>query len=216
MQVRLYAGSNPHINEVNAMDTNISKILYDAIVKNSKQIHVAAGEYIVRESIPVQHFYFLVHGNIKLVYENTFGESLIIDIYHSGDFFGEMEMIDVKTKSRNLIALTDCHLCVLTRKAFFTLWKFDDNFSLWVLEKLCNRLNKAGDEKFWSEQTKLREKIFHIVKINANDHGYFIYTKHILAELSGISIRSLNRTLKELEVDGRIMVSAGTIRLKEE
>jgi CRP-like cAMP-binding protein len=72
---------------------------------------------------------------------------------------------------------------------------------------------KAGDDKVYADRTMLRGRVFRIIQDNLNPKGYFLYAKQILAEMIGISIRSLNRILKEMENDRLIIVSQGTIQL---
>jgi DNA-binding GntR family transcriptional regulator len=59
----------------------------------------------------------------------------------------------------------------------------------------------------------LSEKVFRLVQDNLNEKGYFIYSKVILSEMAGVSIRSLNRALSELKEKKLITILNGTIRL---
>lgn len=59
----------------------------------------------------------------------------------------------------------------------------------------------------------LREKIFRIIQDNLNDNNYFLYTKDVLAEMAGVSLRSLNRTLAELGDLKLVETSLGRIRI---
>ena len=171
------------------------------------------GQYLICANEPVNFFYILIRGSAKLIHEDANENPLIIDIYHSGDFFGEMEMIGIVTEDRSIIALTQCEVLRFTREQFFALWRGNTAFSEWVLKVHCERMLRAGDDKVNADRTMLRGRIFRIIQANLNERGYFIYTKQILAEMVGISIRSLNRTLKELENDRLVLLSSGTIRL---
>ncbi len=179
----------------------------------SEHVQFGAGAYITSPDEQVKSFYILISGSAKLVYEGTKGEHLILDIYHSGDFFGEMEMIGLKTSDRAIVALSPCEAYRFSRRQFFDLWNGAGDFSALVLYVLSNRLLSAGDDKVYAEQTVLREKVFRIIQNNINSRGCFLYTKAILAEMAGVSTRSLNRTLKELIEAGLITQVNSTIRL---
>ena len=74
-----------------------------AFLDEAVMLHFSAGEYIKRAGDSFDHFCILNKGSCKLVYESE-NTSLIIDLYHKGDFFGEMEAIGMQTTDRSLIA----------------------------------------------------------------------------------------------------------------
>jgi len=187
--------------------------LPEEALENSSKMVFEAGQYIIYANEPVNFFYILMRGSAKLIHDDVDAGPLIIDIYHSNDFFGEMEMIGIVTKDRSIIAMTQCEVLRFSHDQFFKYWNESKEFSLWVLHVHCTRLLRAGDDKINSDRTMLRVRVFRIIQDNLNEKGYFLYTKQILAEMVGISIRSLNRTLKELKIDRLITVSSGTIKL---
>jgi CRP/FNR family transcriptional regulator len=182
--------------------------LEDAIV-----LHFAPGDYIKRAGDSFDHFCILQSGSCKLVYEaeNT---SLIIDIYHEGDFFGEMEAIGMQTTDRSLIALTDCEVLRFTKEQFRNMWSTCSDVSMYIFAVHCKRLMQSGNDKIDSECMFLREKVFRLIQQNLNEQNYFMYTKDILAEMAGVSMRSLNRSLSELKQLRLISISSGAIRLQ--
>lgn len=171
------------------------------------------GEVITSAFQPARYFYVLKLGAAKLIYESPDTKSVIIDIYHAGDFFGEMEMIGLSTDDRSIIALNHCELYRITREQFVYLYEHCSQFSLHILRIHCDRLLRTGDSRINAECMLLREKVFRIIQDNLNKNGYFLYTKEVLAEMAGVSIRSLNRSLAELQAKKLIIVSGGSIRL---
>jgi len=175
--------------------------------------HFAPGDFIKRAGEPFDCFCILASGTTKLVYEPADGAALIIDLYHAGDFFGEMEAIGMETPDRSLIALTDCDVYEFTREQFLDMWSRCSDVSMYILCVHCDRLLRAGNDKINSECMFLREKVFRLIQQNLNDQDYFLYTKDVLAEMAGVSMRSLNRSLNELKSQRLISLSSGTIRL---
>lgn len=193
--------------------TQILDVIPQHMLSEAETVRYQPGEYLIRPDETVKSFYVLSSGSAKLVHENSNTERIIIDIYHAGDFFGEMEMVDCLTTGRSIIALNECGVYRFNRAQFFALWSSTPAFSEWILRVHCDRLLRAGDDKVYAERAVLREKVFRIIQQHINPRGCFLYTKQTLAEMSGVSVRSLNRTLKELETDKLITVSGGTIRL---
>lgn len=119
----------------------------------------------------------------------------------------------MKTNDRSIIAITHCEVYQFTKEQFFNLWSNYSEFSRYILSVHCERLIRAGNDKIHSECMFLREKIFRIIQDNLNDNNYFLYTKDVLAEMAGVSLRSLNRTLAELGDLKLVETSLGRIRI---
>lgn len=184
------------------------------LLEDAVQRDYAAGEVIKRAGESFCHFCILSRGTAKLIYEGADSQPLIIDLYHQGDFFGEMEALNLSTEDRSLVALTACSLYQFTGEQFLSMWNSNSEFSRYILYVHCERLIRAGNDKIHSESMFLREKIFCLIQQNLNEANYFPYTKDILAEMAGISIRSLNRVLGELRDLKLISLSGGVIRLR--
>ena len=197
-----------HFSSASFLHTIPREFLESAVI-----LHFAPGDYIKRAGDSFDHFCILQKGSCKLVYEaeNT---ALILDIYHEGDFFGEMEAIGMQTTDRSLIALTECEVLRFTKAEFQHMWSTCSDVSMYIFTVHCKRLMQAGNDKIDSECMFLREKVFRLIQQNLNEQNYFLYTKDILAEMAGVSVRSLNRSLSELKQLRLISVSSGVIRLQ--
>lgn len=184
-----------------------------AFLETATLLHFEAGEYIKRTGDSFNHFCILSKGSCKLVYE-TDNTSLILDLYHAGDFFGEMEAIGMQTSDRSLISLTACDVYQFTPEQFHHMWSSCSEVSMYILTVHCERLMRSGNDKIDSECMFLREKVFRLIQQNLNEQNYFLYTKDVLAEMAGVSVRSLNRALSELKQLRLITISSGAIRLQ--
>ena len=182
-------------------------------LQQAQQRRFAPGEYIKRAGDSFDHFCILKKGSCKLVYESE-NTSLIIDLYHAGDFFGEMEAIGMQTVDRSLIALTECDVYQFTKEQFHHMWSTCSDVSMYILTVHCERLMRSGNDKIDSECMFLREKVFRLIQQNLNEQNYFLYTKDVLAEMAGVSLRSLNRSLSELKQLRLISITSGAIRLQ--
>jgi len=180
----------------------------------AKLIDYAPGDCIKRAGESFCNFCILAQGTAKLLYDNASGMPLILDLYHKGDFFGEMEAIGMNTEDRSLVAITSCKVYQFTQQQFLDMWNECSDVSRYILYVHCERLIREGNDKIHADSLCLREKVFRIIQENLSDGNYFLYTKDVLAEMAGTSIRSLNRVLAELRELELIYVSAGRIRLK--
>lgn len=194
---------------------NFLGTLSKSVLQSAKYLSFSPGDYVIGSltPAPVNYFYILAKGTVKLIYEDASARPLIIDLYHAGDFFGEMEIIGMKTDDRSIVAMTKCEVYQFTREQFFDLWNNCSEFSRYILHVHCERLIRSGNDKIHSECMFLREKVFRIIQDNLNANNYFMYTKDVLAEMAGVSLRSLNRALAELGDLKLVETSAGRIHL---
>jgi len=192
---------------------NMFGTLSKSVLQSAEYLTFSPGDYVVGSFTYVSYFYILAKGTVKLIYEDASAHPLIIDLYHAGDFFGEMEVIGMKTDDRSIVALTNCEVYQFTKEQFLDLWNHCSEFSWYILHVHCERLIRAGNDKIHSECMFLREKVFRIIQDNLNRNNYFLYTKDVLAEMAGVSLRSLNRTLAELSDLKLVVTSSGRIRL---
>ena len=198
---------------MNHLAESLLNTIPQAFLDTAELRHYAAGDYIKRAGEPFELFCILHKGSCKLLYESPGSTSLILDIYHKGDFFGEMEAIGMETRDRSLVAMTDCAVYQFTREQFHHMWSSCSDVSMYILTVHCERLKRSGDDKIDSECMFLREKVFRLIQQNLNEQNYFLYTKDVLAEMAGVSMRSLNRSLSELKTLRLISISSGAIRL---
>lgn len=180
----------------------------------SISIYYRPGDVIKRAGESFCNFCIMAEGTAKLLYDNGSGNPLILDLYHKGDFFGEMEAIGMNTEDRSIIAITACRVYQFSQQQFLDMWNECSDISHYILLVHCERLLREGNDKIHADSLCLREKVFRIIQENLNEQDYFLYTKDVLAEMAGTSIRSLNRVLAELRNMELIFVSSGRIRLK--
>jgi len=180
----------------------------------AQTVQYRPGDTIKRAGESFCNFCIMAEGTAKLLYDNASGTPLILDLYHKGDFFGEMEAIGMNTEDRSIVAMTDCRVYQFTQQQFLEMWNGCGDISRYILYVHCERLLREGDDKIHADSLCLREKVFRIIQENLNEQNYFLYTKDVLAEMAGTSIRSLNRVLAELREMELIFLSSGRIRLK--
>ena len=123
-------------------------------------------------------------------------------------------IIDSRYYDKACQRVTDCEVLRFTREQFHHMWSTCSDMSMYILTVHCERLMRSGNDKIDSECMFLREKVFRLIQQNLNEQNYFLYTKDILAEMAGVSMRSLNRSLSELKQLRLISISSGAIRLQ--
>ena len=67
---------------------------------------------------PVEAFYVVVSGQVKLMLIAEDGREVILEVMRPGDFFGEMALMDEEPYASSAIAMEDTSLLALHRDDF--------------------------------------------------------------------------------------------------
>jgi CRP/FNR family cyclic AMP-dependent transcriptional regulator len=69
----------------------------------------------------------------------------LVEALSAGDIFGEMALIDGRSRSATARAKTDCEVAPITEKAFVSLVHETPLFALSVMHNLADRLRRANE-----------------------------------------------------------------------
>jgi CRP/FNR family cyclic AMP-dependent transcriptional regulator len=105
-------------------------------------------EIIFSENSPGKEMYIVYSGRVGLYREGRYGKtgkSKLLAVVGSGDFFGEMALVDDSPRSATAIAEEDnTQLLVLDKSKFTYLLRHQPDFALVVMGKLCRQLREAN------------------------------------------------------------------------
>lgn len=97
---------------------NVSEDLISKFVETVHEKVYSPGELIFNENSEDSFLYLIVDGTIKITKKTTHEIEPAIGIFHPGDFFGELELIDGLPRSATATSLTDSKLFLLNRDDF--------------------------------------------------------------------------------------------------
>jgi CRP/FNR family cyclic AMP-dependent transcriptional regulator len=102
-------------------------------------------EIIFSENSPGKEMYIVYSGKVGLYRNDTSEHNKLLAIVGSGDFFGEMALVDDSPRSATAIAEEDdTRLLVLDNSKFTYLLRHQPDFALVVMGKLCRQLREAN------------------------------------------------------------------------
>ncbi len=117
----------------------------EALARAMTPRSVPSGSTIIRESEPGDLFFVILRGEVKVFVDSPDGREVVLSHLQTGDFFGEMALLQGETRSASITALTDCELAVLARAEFLAVLARDFSLTRKILETLTSRLRKAND-----------------------------------------------------------------------
>lgn len=94
-----------------------------------------AGQALFKEGEPGDLMYVLMSGTAEISVHQR-----LVETAEPGAIFGEMAMIDDRTRSATVIAKSDCKLFPIERKRFNFLIQQTPNFALYVMRVMADRL----------------------------------------------------------------------------
>ena len=119
----------------NTNDASLNGLLKSAVQKTS-----AAGEKIVEEGKGGVGFYLILEGTAKVVRDGN----AVADL-GTGDFFGELSVIDGAPRTADVVAETETSCLVITPWAMKSIISTHPEVALSMLQELARRL-RGGDD----------------------------------------------------------------------
>jgi len=174
---------------------------------------IAAGD--VTESL-----YVVISGRMKVMMSDDEGREVILAILGTGEYFGEMGLVDDSTRSASVVALEACELLSLSKRDFKNC--LNDNFemAMTVMRGLVKRLREA-DKKIGSlALMDVYGRVARLLLEMAETiDGQKVVTKKLakqdIAKMIGASREMVSRVMKDLQTGGFIEVRAGSIFLRD-
>ncbi len=108
------------------------------IIKNFKK-----NEIILHEENTNEFMYIILDGEAKVVQSTDAGKEIIMSVHQSGDFFGELSLIDGKTAPAAVCATKDSVTAIISKNDFYSLLLSQNKVLENVLRILCSRLRES-------------------------------------------------------------------------
>jgi len=179
------------------------------------------GRTIVSEGEPSQSMYILLAGRAKVQRSDSEGKEVILAVLGSGEFFGEMSLIDDAPRSASVITLEPCEFMAVSKEAFKAMLAQSPEVSMNVMRGLVRRLREA-DKKI--ETLALLDVYGRVARVLL-DFSELVGGERIvknklprqeIAKMIGASREMVSRVMKGLELDGYIVpMPEGRLALRE-
>jgi len=179
------------------------------------------GRTIVAEGEPSQSMYILLAGRAKVQRSDSEGKEVILAVLSSGEFFGEMSLIDDAPRSASVITLEPCEFMAVSKEAFKAMLVQSPEVTMAVMRGLVRRLREA-DKKI--ETLALLDVYGRVARVlldfSESVNGERIVKNKLprqeIAKMIGASREMVSRVMKGLEIDGYIVpLPEGRLMLRE-
>lgn len=162
-------------------------------------------QIILQEREASDFMYIILGGEAKMV-QNLEGRETVLAILHSGEFFGEVALIDQKAIPATIIAKTDCVLALISREAFYSVLLSHRE----VLKKMLTILSTRFRESLKTIQIlsfrNASQRVKMLLVLLANKYGTkedhkiklpMRLTHQEIAEMTGLTRETVTRVLEK-------------------
>ena len=174
---------------------------------------VPANAQIYFEGDSASHLYLVAIGKIKLLRYTASGREVLLDILHSGEYFGTLSVFGGRSYTETAIAQTDCCILQISSADFESILSNYPDVTRKVLEVVSQRLTESQEvikqlstytveQRIASALLRLADKLG-----EARGQGVLIqlpFSRQDLAAMTGSTTETVSRVMNRFAGDGLV------------
>ena len=176
--------------------------------------HLTAGETLFQKGDEGNALYGIRRGQVRIETGATDGSRLTLNFQGAGDLFGEIAVLDGRSRSADAVGAEATELFVLRREDLLAYLEREPKVAIRLIEMLCARLRQVSERMEESMLQPLPVRMARRLCALAEDYGSEV---HISQEQLGIYVgaarESVNRQLQQWRRDGILELKRGRIEL---
>lgn len=170
------------------------------LMMRTRTKRVAAGRTIFLKDEPGDGLYGILAGRVAFTVDSPDGRELTLNVLGSGEFFGEIALLDGKGRSATAVARDACELLFIGRSEFLSFFSERPQSMMNVVELLCERVRLAtdyiADAAFLGLSRRLAKQILLLLeRTPAASHAALNVSHAELASMLGVSREHVSRQL---------------------
>jgi CRP/FNR family cyclic AMP-dependent transcriptional regulator len=183
-----------------------------------------AGATIFQKGDPGASMMAVARGRVKICTYSADGKELVLNIIGQGGVFGEIALLDGRTRTADAVALENTDLLVLERSRFLPFLASSPEIATRLITVLCERLRQTSEHL---EDALLREAPSRLARGLLRLSGTFgqsgpdgmrldiKLSQQQIGNLIGVSRESVNKHLVEWGRAGHLEVRNGFITIRD-
>jgi CRP/FNR family cyclic AMP-dependent transcriptional regulator len=174
---------------------------------------VARGATIFAKGDPGSGLMGVLAGMVKVSVASAEGKDIVLNIFHEGEIFGEIALLDGRPRTADATAMSDCELIVIERRDFVPFLSDHPDVTIKFIEILCARLRRTSEQvqdvTFLNLPTRLAKTLLQLTTGSEapTPKRKVAITQREISQIIGRSRESTNKQL-------RVWAKRGWIRLE--
>jgi CRP-like cAMP-binding protein/ActR/RegA family two-component response regulator len=183
-----------------------------------KSHHVLQKQFLYTEGDEPTRLYFLKSGRVKTTRTNNDGKELVTGLYGSGEFFGDLALLEEKPYTDSAITLTDSELVYIPKDDFRQLLTAQPEVGRQFVQLLAGRVVEKEEQLLGMAYNSLRRRVADALLrlqaplTNGEPAPPIQLSRDDLASVVGTATESLIRILSEFKHDG--LIETGTMGIR--
>lgn len=202
-------------------DKELHQIMAHVILRDFKK-----NQTILCEEDTSEFMYIIINGKVKVTRVGKDGKEAILSMHGSGEFFGEVALIDGKTTPAAVLAVENSNVATISKDHFYSLLYTQRKVLENLLKILCSRLREAWQKIEMLTFNDAAQRLKMLLTILAETYGEktpegtVLHVKLIhqdMADMTGLTRETVTRVLDKWKKSGEIEVLRSKyIRLNDE
>ena len=160
------------------------------LVRNFHRGHLLIGQGAVTTNV-----FFIKSGIVKCSFAEDNGKEYILEFLGEGEVLGELEAITKAPAMSSVRAISDLSVYMFDKTTFLDLLRRNEAFNREILELMAVRLTDTALRSARQQLNPLEHNLTQLLA--ALEYEKLPCTKQEIADYLGITLRSLNRLLKD-------------------
>src|SRR5665213_472056 len=188
----------------------------------AREVTLPASSILFEQGEESDGLYIVASGIVRIYLTAEDGREATISLLEDGEMIGEIALLDGLPRSAGAAALTDTKLMFIPHKPFCDLLDTSPKLSRQVTIMLCERLRAANSQVAQAIFHDLRYRLLVLLRQIAVIHGRIEkdvaivdldVTQGMLAQMLGASREAVNKQLRTLAKEGRVLMDGRQIRV---
>lgn len=184
---------------------------------NARLARIRKGQILFGEGEMAADFFLLEEGEVRMYILNHDGQEFTQGVFLAGESFGEPALLGDFPYPSSAIAVTDGKVWRLSKSSFLQLLK--ENFALHLKldHVLCQRLQYKSmiltEISAHTPEHRLTTIMNYLKsKMNLKEKAIIPYTRQQLADMTGLRVETVIRTIKKMEQNGKLILEGRKIK----
>jgi CRP/FNR family transcriptional regulator, cyclic AMP receptor protein len=187
---------------------------------HAKLVSLRKDQVLFHEGSRALDYFQVEEGSVKMFISSNDGQEFIQGIFTSGESFGEPALIGNFPYPGSVVALEKSKVWKLPGDYFLQMLKENFDLHLKMDQVLCQRLRYKSMVLSEISSYEPEHRILALLKYfktkNAKPGAItkviVPYTRQQLADMSGLRVETVIRTVKKMEKDGKLMLEGHKIK----
>jgi CRP/FNR family cyclic AMP-dependent transcriptional regulator len=184
---------------------------------NARLVRVRKDQILFGEGEMAVDFFQVEEGQVRMYILNHDGQEFTQGVFHAGESFGEPALLGDFPYPSSAHAISDGKVWRLSKSSFLQLLKENFELHLKLDQVLCQRLQYKSMILTEISAHTPEHRLVTIMnylksKMNLKEKAIIPYTRQQLADMTGLRVETVIRTIKKMEQNGKLTLERRKIK----